>query len=84
MNIELLKEGFLIMIIGMGFVYFFIMIMIWVMEIVSKFVKFISKFFPEEIEEDKYASKKKSDTLDRSSAASDVYKRQSHLLLHAL
>ena len=39
MNIELLKLGCFIMVIGMGFVYFFICIMIWAMNLVAKFTK---------------------------------------------
>lgn len=58
MNLELLKVGCLVMIIGMGFVYFFITIMIWVVDIASKIIKFAGKFFPEEIEEEKYTPKK--------------------------
>jgi len=60
MNIELLKQGCFIMIIGMGFVYFFICILIWVMEFMAKFIKLINKFFPEQIEEEKYQPKKKT------------------------
>lgn len=61
MNLELLKEGFLVLLIGMGFVYIFISIMIWAMGIVAKIMKFIGKYFPEEVEEEKYTPKKKSD-----------------------
>ncbi len=60
MNIELLKAGCFIMIIGMGFVYFFICIMIWVMGLVAKFIKILNKYFPEAVEEDKYQTKKKT------------------------
>lgn len=62
MNIELLKEGFLLMIIGMGFVYFFITVMIFVMNFSGKIIAFLGKYFPEEVEEDKYAPKKKTST----------------------
>ncbi len=60
MNIELLKHGCFIMVIGMGFVYFFICIMIWAMDLVAKFIKMINKYFPEQIEEEKYQPKKKN------------------------
>ena len=60
MNIELLKEGFLLMVIGMGFVYFFITIMIFVMNFNGKFIAFLGKYFPEETEDDKYTSPKKT------------------------
>ena len=60
MNIELLKEGFLLMIIGMGFVFFFLSIMIYVMNISGKVINFIGKYFPEEVEEEKNKKKKKT------------------------
>jgi oxaloacetate decarboxylase gamma subunit len=59
MNIELLKQGFLLMIIGMGTVFFFLAIMIFVMNINSKLMKILNKYFPEEIEEEKTYTKKK-------------------------
>ncbi len=61
MDFELLKAGCLIMIIGMGFVYFFITIMIFCMNINAKIMKVLAKFFPEEIEEEKFQPKKKTD-----------------------
>lgn len=60
MNIELFKDGILVMIIGMGFVYFFIFIMIYAMELCSQAVNFINKIWPEEENEEKYVSKKKA------------------------
>ncbi len=60
MNIELLKHGCFIMVIGMGFVYFFICIMIWAMDLVAKFIKMINKYFPEQIEEEKISAKEKT------------------------
>ncbi len=64
MSFELFKAGCLIMIIGMGFVYFFIAIMIYCMNINAKVIKMINKFFPEKIEEDNYISKKKTSDND--------------------
>lgn len=61
MNIELWKEGILLMIIGMGVVYFFISIMIVVMNLNSKILGFIGKYFPEKNEEDKPLPKKSND-----------------------
>ncbi len=60
MDLELLKAGILLMIIGMGVVYFFLTIMICVVNVSSKIIKIANKYFPEAIEEDKYTSKKKS------------------------
>lgn len=60
MNIELWKDGLLLMIIGMGFVFFFLVIMIFVMNINAKIINFLGKYFPEEVEEEQTTSKKKS------------------------
>ena len=63
MDLSLLKEGAIIMVIGMGTVFFFLAIMIFAMDINERILKFINKFFPEEIPEVK-TSKKKDDTND--------------------
>ncbi len=59
MDIELFKTGCLIMFIGMGVVFVFLWIMVNMIDLTTKILGYISKFMPEEIEEDKYASKKK-------------------------
>ncbi len=64
MNIELLKVGSLVMVIGMGFVFFFIGVMIYSVEFTSKIIEFIGKYFPEKIEEDIYSKPKKTATND--------------------
>jgi oxaloacetate decarboxylase gamma subunit len=53
MNIDALKVGLLLMLIGMGFVFVFLSVMIFAMKINSKILKIIAKFYPEEIQEDK-------------------------------
>ena len=53
MDMTLLKEGAIVMVIGMGTVFFFLTIMIG-----EKVLKFIGKFFPEEVPEVKTAKKK--------------------------
>lgn len=63
MDMTLLKEGVIIMVIGMGTVFFFLTIMIWAMNINNKVLKFIGKYFPEEVPEVKTA-KKKADSKD--------------------
>lgn len=68
MNIELWKEGILLMIIGMGVVYFFISIMIVVMNLNSKILGFIGKYFPEKNEEDKPLPKKSNNNCDMEMA----------------
>ena len=50
MDISLLKEGLFVMIIGMGTVFVFLTVMIWVMKLNSIFMqKVVNKFFPEEL-----------------------------------
>lgn len=63
MDMTLLKEGTIIMIIGMGTVFFFLVIMICAMNINELILKFIGKYFPEEIPEIK-AIKKKVESSD--------------------
>ena len=58
MDIELLKAGCILMLIGMGTVYFFILIMIWAMNITASVIKYVNKIFPEEIPEEKNISRK--------------------------
>ena len=62
MDLELLKDGSLIMVIGMGTVFFFLVVMIFAMEMSTSVLKFINKFMPEEIEEIKTTAKKKNTT----------------------
>lgn len=68
MSFELLKEGALIMLIGMGVVYLFITVMICFMQLSSKIMLFINKYFPEEIEEDIPTTKKKTTSDDAAIA----------------
>lgn len=62
MDLELLKEGSLIMVIGMGTVFFFLVVMIFAMETSAKVLKFVNKFMPEEVEEIKTSAKKNATT----------------------
>lgn len=66
MDFELFKTGCFIMLIGMGVVFLFLWVMVWVMELSTKVLGFINKFMPEEIEEDKYISKKKTTKSDNN------------------
>lgn len=61
MDMTLLKEGAFIMAIGMGTVFFFLVIMIFAMNINKKVLNFIGKYFPEEVPEVK-TTKKKTDS----------------------
>ncbi len=46
---EALKEGLFIMVIGMGTVFIFLTIMVYAMNICSKILSYINKYFPEEL-----------------------------------
>lgn len=63
MDATLLKEGAIIMAIGMGTVFFFLVIMIGAMNINEIVLKIVGKYFPEEIPEVK-SVKKKTETSD--------------------
>ena len=63
MDTTLLKEGAIIMVIGMGTVFFFLTIMIGAMNINEIVLKFIGKYFPEEVAEVK-TTKKQTDSKD--------------------
>lgn len=58
MDLSLLKEGAIVMVIGMGTVFLFLTIMIGAMNVNEIVLKFIGKYFPEEIPEVKVAKKK--------------------------
>lgn len=60
MDITLLKEGFFIMVIGMGTVFVFLVIMILAMNFNSYILEFVNKYFPEELPQEKQTNKKKS------------------------
>lgn len=57
MDMTLLKEGAVVMAIGMGTVFLFLCIMIFAMNINEIILKFLSKYFPEEVEEVKNVKK---------------------------
>ncbi len=59
-NISLLEDGMIILCIGMGVVFSFLIIMVWAMNIMSAVIKKINNIFPEEIpDENKYSKKNK-------------------------
>ena len=67
MDITLFKQGLIIMVIGMGTVFFFLTIMICAMKINEYVLNFIEKYFPEELTEVK-SSKPKNNTTDEEVA----------------
>ena len=59
-TVSLLEDGIIILCIGMGGVFAFLVIMVWSMNIMSVVIKKINNIFPEEIaEENKYSKKNK-------------------------
>lgn len=69
MDITLLKEGIIIMVIGMGTVFFFLTIMIYAMRLNEIVLKFVNKYFPEEIIEIKSPKKKVESSDDEIALA---------------
>lgn len=69
MDIALIKEGLIVMIIGMGTVFIFLTIMIFAMNINKFVLKFIGKYFPEEIPEVKSVKKKAESSDDEIALA---------------
>ncbi len=60
-NITLLEDGMIILCIGMGVVFAFLVIMVWAMNIMAVVIKKINNIFPEEIPEtNKYSQKNKT------------------------
>lgn len=58
MNNELLTTGVFVMLIGMGTVFVFLLIMIGMMYVNAAVLKFVNKYWPEEVEMPKTANKK--------------------------
>lgn len=58
MDLTLLKDGVFVMVIGMGTVFVFLTIMIWVMQLNSKILLFVNKYFPEEVPVEKKSNRK--------------------------
>lgn len=69
MDMTLLKEGFIVMVIGMGTVFFFLTIMIYAMKLNDVVLAYIGKYFPEEIPEVKTAKKKNVSSDDEIALA---------------
>lgn len=60
MNLGNLENGLILLVMGMGFVLTFLVILICSMGIMSKFVGYLNKVFPEAVEEVKTTVKKAS------------------------
>lgn len=73
MDLTLLKDGLFVMIIGMGTVFVFLVIMIYVMQISANIIKYINKFFPEEVPQEKTSKRKISKNDDTEIAIAIAY-----------
>lgn len=62
-----IQDGVVIMLIGMGVVFIFLTIMVFVMDWTSKLILKLNEIFPEEIEEEKPS--KKTKRIDDSEVA---------------
>jgi len=72
MDLTLLKDGVFVMVIGMGTVFVFLTTMIWVMTLNGIVLRYVNKFFPEEIIEEKKSVKKASKSDDEEIALAVV------------
>ncbi len=64
MNLGNLENGLILLVMGMGFVLTFLVILICSMGIMSKFVGYLNKVFPEAVEEVKTTVKKASSGVE--------------------
>lgn len=64
MNLGNLENGLILLVMGMGFVLTFLAILICSMGIMSKFVGYLNKIFPEAVEEVKTTVKKASSGVE--------------------
>jgi len=65
---EILENGLILLVMGMGFVLCFLTILIFSMGIMSKIVLWLNKIFPEAVEEVKTAAKKVNTAVDEAIA----------------
>lgn len=65
---ETLSNGLTLLGMGMGFVLSFLVILIFAMFVMSKFVGFLNRVFPEAVEEVKTTVKKASSSIDEAIA----------------
>ena len=65
---EILENGLILLVMGMGFVLCFLTILIFSMSIMSKIVLWLNKIFPEAVEEVKTAAKEVSANVDEAIA----------------
>ncbi len=49
MNLEMLKIGMILMVIGMGFVMAFLLLMIGAMHLMSAVIAYLNKIYPEKV-----------------------------------
>ncbi len=52
------QDGTVVMLVGMGVVFAFLIIMVFAMDLMGHFMKFLNKFFPEEVVETVSKTKK--------------------------
>ena len=64
MNLGNLENGLILLVMGMAFVLTFLVILICSMGIMSKFVGYLNKIFPEAVEEVKTTVKKASSGVE--------------------
>lgn len=58
MNATLWNDALLVMIIGMGTVFVFLIVMIWVMDFNGKVLQYVNKIWPEEVPQEAKPARK--------------------------
>ncbi len=72
MDLSLLKDGIYVMCIGMGTVFMFLVVLILAMNINSKVLKIVNKYFPEEVSQ-KITSKQENNDEEIALAVACAY-----------
>ncbi len=69
MNATLWNDALLVMIIGMGTVFVFLTVMIWVMDFNGKVLQFVNKIWPEEVPQESKQARKSLESNDNEEIA---------------
>lgn len=78
MNTETFMVGVHLMVIGMGTVFVFLMIMIFVMKLTHKVILFLDRYYPEEISGGTSIKKIKTDDSTIAIAIACAFKRKNN------
>ena len=77
--VENLEVGVVLMLIGMGVVFSFLYILVLAMRVMSKFVIYLNKFFPEAVPVVEKAGKRSNVAEEEAIAVSNLFTGQEYL-----